>query len=304
MQEKYLVYGAHGFQGGAVVRALLAQGKRVRVLARTPAASPFARDERIELVSGDFDDVASLRRASAGVDGVYLMMPLSFDHPRVTQWGKNAIDAAADSSAQLLVYNTSGLVPDVPVGLPSLDTKHALERYLHDSRIPSISLRGTLYLGNLGAPWSGPRIVHHGVIAYPVPKDLRICWLSWEEAAAYAVAALARPDLAARKRVLQLGGAEAIVATRLTSAIADTLKKPMRYVELAPSELEAGMTPVLGARASAELAEFYRWVSEPRERSPLDVDTAAARAELPVPQSSVEAWAKNFPWSMVAGVEQ
>ena len=56
-----LVTGASGFVGGAVVRALLAQGYRVRVLLRRPAA--VAPRSGVEVAAGDVTDRASLERA-------------------------------------------------------------------------------------------------------------------------------------------------------------------------------------------------------------------------------------------------
>jgi NAD(P)H dehydrogenase (quinone) len=301
MLEKFLVYGSNGAQGGAMVRALLAQDKRVRVLARDTAQSAFRRDRRVEVVAGDLDDPKSLRDASEGVSGIYLMMPLSFDHPRVSSWGRNAIDAASQSSASLLVFNASGLVPDAPVGIPALDQKLELLRYLRDARIPNITLSGTLYMGNLGAPWSASSIVHQGVLAYPLPEALRVSWLSWEEAAAYAVAAFTRPDLGARKAVLQLGGAEALTGGQLARSLSRALDKPIRYFQLPLPQLEASLSQMFGARAGAELAEYYGWLSQPRERSLLDVDITTARTELPVPQRRFDEWSRDFPWTMLAG---
>lgn len=301
MLEKFLVYGANGAQGGAVVRALLSRDKRVRVLARDPSRSAFAGDRRVEVVAGDLDDAASLRRASSGMSGVYLMMPLCFDHPRVGRWARSAIAAASDSSASLLVFNAGGLVPETPSGLPAFDQKREIEGFLRDARIPSISLRGTIYMGNLGAPWSAPAIVHQGVLAYPLPAEQRVSWLSWEEAAAYAVAAFERPDLAARRAVLQLGGAEALTGTQIAEAISRALRKPVQYQQLALPHLEAGLNQAFGAPAGTELAAYYAWLAQPRERSPLDVDISAARAELPIVQRRFSDWALEFPWTLLAG---
>jgi len=301
MLEKYLVYGANGAQGGAMVRALLARDKRVRVLARDPSRCAFVGDRRVEIMAGDLDDAASLRRASSGVSGVYLMMPLCFDHARVNRWAQSAIDAASDSSASLLVFNASGLVPDTAVGLPALDQKREIEGYLRNARIPSISLRGTLYMGNLGAPWSAPAIVHRGVLAYPLPEAQRVSWLSWEEAAAYALAAFGRPDLAARRAVLQLGGAEALTGTQIAESVSRALKRPVRYQQLPLEHLEAGLNQHFGAPAGTELAAFYGWLAEPRERSPLDVDISVARAELPIVPRRFTDWAAEFPWTLLAG---
>jgi dihydroflavonol-4-reductase len=66
-----LVTGGSGFVGGHVVRALLARGRSVRCLARP--GSPLGNLEglRVEVVSGDLRDPASLARAAAGVDALY-----------------------------------------------------------------------------------------------------------------------------------------------------------------------------------------------------------------------------------------
>jgi len=301
MSENYLVYGANGGQGGAVVRALLARDKRVRVLARDPERSVFRGDARVEIVPGDLDDSDSLRRASAGVTGVYLMMPLSFDYERTSRWGRNAIDAASASQASLLVFNTSGLQLDDAVGLASFDQKLELRRYLEQASIPSITLNGTLYMDNLTAPWSAPGIVHQGVVAYPLPAEMRVSWISWEEAAAYAVAALERPDLAARKTALQLGGVEALTGTQLAAILARVLRKSIRYVDLPLAQLELGLNQAFGPPAGTELAANYAWLARPRERSPLDVDLTRARAELPVPQRRFEDWARDVPWTVLSG---
>lgn len=62
-----LVTGASGFIGRQVVRQLLEQGERVRVLVRRPEAFAGEARPRVEVVRGDILDRASLRRALDGV---------------------------------------------------------------------------------------------------------------------------------------------------------------------------------------------------------------------------------------------
>src|SRR5580698_4671005 len=67
-----LITGATGNQGGAVARALQGTGFRLRGLTRKPdseRAAALAR-QGIEIVKGDLDDEATLRRALAGAWGV------------------------------------------------------------------------------------------------------------------------------------------------------------------------------------------------------------------------------------------
>ena len=73
-QQTILVTGATGNQGGAIARHLLERGKfKVRVLVRDqnkPAAQAL-KQAGAELVTGDFDDRASLDVALEGVYGVF-----------------------------------------------------------------------------------------------------------------------------------------------------------------------------------------------------------------------------------------
>jgi dihydroflavonol-4-reductase len=66
-----LVTGATGTVGHAIVRALLARGRRVRALVRDLARARTMVPAAAELVAGDVTDAASVRRAVAGCAVVY-----------------------------------------------------------------------------------------------------------------------------------------------------------------------------------------------------------------------------------------
>jgi nucleoside-diphosphate-sugar epimerase len=66
-----LLTGATGFVGGALARALIAAGHRVRAIVRTPEKARDLAARGVELHQGDVTDKASMRRPMSGVDGVY-----------------------------------------------------------------------------------------------------------------------------------------------------------------------------------------------------------------------------------------
>lgn len=66
-----LVTGATGFVGAAVARALLAQGRRVRVLAREGSDRRNIEGLDVEVATGDLLDPASFPGALAGCDALY-----------------------------------------------------------------------------------------------------------------------------------------------------------------------------------------------------------------------------------------
>lgn len=71
----FLVMGITGKVGGATATHLLAQGKKVRALVRDRTKAASWIDQGVELVEGDWNDTASIKRALRGVDGVFVMLP-------------------------------------------------------------------------------------------------------------------------------------------------------------------------------------------------------------------------------------
>jgi uncharacterized protein YbjT (DUF2867 family) len=68
-----LVTGATGKQGGSLIASLPAGDFELRALTRKPsgpAAQALARQE-VSIIEGDLDDAGSLRKALAGVWGVF-----------------------------------------------------------------------------------------------------------------------------------------------------------------------------------------------------------------------------------------
>ena len=71
--QPILVTGATGQQGGAVARALLGKGQRVRVMTRHPEKATSLAKAGAEIVQGDLTDHASLQTVLRGVHGVFAM---------------------------------------------------------------------------------------------------------------------------------------------------------------------------------------------------------------------------------------
>src|SRR6201990_1972899 len=73
MSRTILITGITGHQGGAVAQALQGSGFNLRGLTRKPDSERAAAMTRqsVEVVRGDLDDEATLRRASAGAWGVF-----------------------------------------------------------------------------------------------------------------------------------------------------------------------------------------------------------------------------------------
>ena len=293
-KKTLLVCGSTGAQGSAVVRAALSSGLAVRVLLRHGTPNPFG--DAVEVARGDYDDESSLLSAVSGAGAVYLVLPTAGEYAKRHHWACNVIDASVQAGAGMLVFNTSSVGADAATGVAEIDSKMEVERHLQDAEIPSVILRTTMYMGNLKGPWIASSIVHKGVLAMPLPADQPVSWISWEEAAGYAVAAVHAPGLAMRKPILQTGGNRALSGAEVADIIGGVLGKPIRYVQLPVPEFEAGLSAAFGAEAANNIARFYDWVMDPLNANPLEVDLHPLRAVLPAPQVDFVAWAKQVPW--------
>ena len=118
-----LVTGATGFVGSAVARALIARGRRVRVLARPNSDRRNLAGLAVEIAEGAMEDPRSLARAVAGCRYLYhvaadyrIWVPDPAPMFRANVDGtRDLLTAALDAGVERVVYTSSvatlGLVP-------------------------------------------------------------------------------------------------------------------------------------------------------------------------------------------------
>ena len=133
MSKRYLVTGGAGFIGSNLVDALVGRGDRVRVLddfSTGRRENLTARD--VEVVEGDLRDAVVVRRAVAGVHGVFHQaalrsVPRSVDDPlssnQVNVTGTLVLLLACrDAGVQRVVYASSSSVYGDDPALPKVET--------------------------------------------------------------------------------------------------------------------------------------------------------------------------------------
>src|SRR3989454_7944913 len=117
-----LVTGGTGFVGANVVRELLAQRRRVRVLARPRGDRRALAGLDVEICEGDLLDPASVQRAVKGVDVVFhvaadyrLWAPDSEELHRINVGGTRAVLEAPGAAGLGRVGHTP---PGRALGIP------------------------------------------------------------------------------------------------------------------------------------------------------------------------------------------
>jgi uncharacterized protein YbjT (DUF2867 family) len=250
-----LVTGGTGSQGGATITHLLAAKKvRVRVLTRN-LESPKAKSLTalgVELVKGDFEDVASLRTALAGVSAAF----------SVQQWtekggpaaeelnGKRFADAVKASGSPHLVYSSAEGV-ERKSGLGHYESKWAIEQHIRDLKLPATILRPVGFMDTFGVP-AMQRGMFLGMFRANFGVSHRIQFVATYDIGWFAARALEDPERYAG-RVIPLAGDELSVGDIIRTLKTVTGHKP--WVAPIPAFVAEMMMP-------KEFADMFRWIRE------------------------------------------
>lgn len=295
-QPPIAVFGATGAQGAPVAHTLLAAGRSVRALTREPEKASELADAGAEVVRADLADPVTIARALDGVAGAFVQIPFAVAPPTHAAYVRAVLDGLRAAGSPLSVFTLSGPVPPEETGAAAFDTRLAAENAIRESGLPIIAFTPGGYLGNFLGPWCAPAVVHEGQIPYPLPADHRQPWVSVEDQAALALAALDQPDLAGRTFAVgrDLSGEE------IASGIGEALGREVAWVPLDPGAFGAALVPVMGAEAAEMLADDYRLMAGRPSAAGLRADLDAAPRELGVSLTSVAEWARTQDWKGAA----
>jgi uncharacterized protein YbjT (DUF2867 family) len=152
-----LITGVTGHQGGAVAQALQDKGFHLRGLTRKPESAQAAALARhgVDIVKGDLDDEATLRRALAGAWGVFgVQNAQEAGVEREEAQGKRLATLAREAGVEHYVYTSVGSAHK-RTGVPHFDSKSRIEETVRALGFPShVILRPVFFMENLLAPFS------------------------------------------------------------------------------------------------------------------------------------------------------
>jgi uncharacterized protein YbjT (DUF2867 family) len=231
----YLVTGARGIVGRAVIDQLLTAGKPVRAASSDPTQTTVP--DGVELVGLDMTDPTSVTAALDGVDRVFLYAA----HEGIA----NFISAAQEDEVAhvALLSSIAAVSDDNPIGSRHL----AVERPLRESGLPLTVLRPGAFAAN--ARWWESSIRSERIVRLPFP-EVQLNPIHEADIAAAAVTALTRPGHAGQTYTLT--GPESLSQRTMVDTIAAALGEPIALVELTYEQAaEFVFKPVLDAWAEA-----------------------------------------------------
>lgn len=229
-----VIMGAGGATGGATLRSLAALGAPSRALSRDPARLAAALDEhtlaRTVTLAADAATPESLRAAFRGAHQLFLTMA---NGPHQVRYELNTIEAAvACGVGHIVKVSAPAAEPDSPVAVSR--GHHLVEERLRSSGITTTVLRPYAFMQKLLllAPGIAAAGVVHGALG-----QARCNYVDVRDIGDAAAAVLTRPELTGG--TYPLTGGRAYSHPELATLLGELLGRPIRYLDLSPSELHA-----------------------------------------------------------------
>ncbi len=182
-----LITGATGQQGGAVARQLLSAGHTVKAMTRNPDSDKAKALAALgaEVVPGDLNDAASLKRAFDGAWGVFAVQNTwEAGVEGEEEQGKRTAEVAREQGVQHFVYTSVGSA-ERQTGIPHFDNKWRIEETVRGLDFPSYTiLRPVFFMENWVSPWFKPAI-DEGTLAIGIKPDTRLQMISVDDIGKY-----------------------------------------------------------------------------------------------------------------------
>ncbi|KAK4506322.1 hypothetical protein PRZ48_000052 [Zasmidium cellare] len=269
----FVVFGATGQQGGAVVKLLTSdpvfrKEYIVRAVVRDPTKESAVALQELpgcEIVQADLDDKASLYPALKDAHTAFLVTNSIFDerlYEREYAQGKNAADVAVEVGLEYLIFSTLSSVRKISsdrfTKVWHFDVKHDIEQYIRSLPFASAFIAMGCFMQNLTNALK-PRPVGDGTfeIATSMSPDTRLPMIDATDVAVF-VAAILRDPEALQGRNLH-AAAELRRVEELAEIVSSVSGRITWYRQLPETDFRAvleGMNPFF-AEDSTEMLGYY-----------------------------------------------
>ncbi len=230
----HAITGITGKVGGAVARALLSAGQRVRAVVRDANKGRLWSELGCEVAIAEMEDAQALTRAFTDVTGVFVLPPSNFDPEPGFPEAKAVISAVrrallATRPAKVVFLSTIG----AQAKQSNLLTQRTLmEEALSTLPLPIAFLRPAWFMENLS--WDIAQARDQGVISsFLQPLDKPMPMVATADVGRVAAELMLQGWTG--KRVVELEGPEAVSQHGIAAELSKALHRPVR-AEAVPRE--------------------------------------------------------------------
>jgi NAD(P)H dehydrogenase (quinone) len=223
----YAITGVTGQVGGAVARTLMEAGCPVRAVVRDARKGASWTERGCALALADINDAAALTAAFAGVEGVFVLLPSSFDPTPGFPETRAIVTAlrtalVAARPGRVVCLSTIGAQAERPNLLSQLGI---MEAELGALPLPVTLLRPAWYMEN--AAWDIAPARQSGVVpSFLQPLDKKFPMIATADVGRVA-AELVQQTWSGR-RIVELEGPRRVSPNEIAAALAAILERPVR----------------------------------------------------------------------------
>jgi len=289
---KILVFGATGSQQFHVIRE--AKSKGAIVYAVSSSEKNFAKLEESGAIPvlGDMSNAERMKEITKKIDAIALLIPASLANPADGfQFAKNVIDAAKENGVKLIVWNTSGYLAPVRIGIPMEDVKLDVRDYFKQSGVPFVIIEPPIYAENLLAPYTTDYVKKERKVAYPTPEDMPIGWIASRDVSAFVVEALYKPELSGQS--IMISGLDNLKGNQLAEKFSIAMNEKIAFYALPPKECGDILSNFMEESAARGVQAYYEMLaSQSVYPSRFNSKMKEVLEKLPVKMTPIEEWIK------------
>ena len=227
----FLITGAAGKTGQAVIRSLKRRKQPVRAMVRDKTQSDRVLEAgAAEVIQGDMRSAEDMDRAMKNIGAVYHLAPNVSPHE--LEMGSLAMEAAAAQGVGIFVYH-SVLHPQTEA-MPHHWRKLRVEERLLESGLEFVILQPAAYMQNILGQWKS--VAENGVFSVPYALSATISMVDLNDVAEAAAEALIRPTLI--NGTYELAGPEALDQHQVAAHMANALGRPVEALRIATEDWE------------------------------------------------------------------
>ncbi|MDK2744570.1 MAG: NmrA family NAD(P)-binding protein [Nitrospira sp. BO4] len=274
-----LVTGATGQQGGAVARALIAKGQKLRVMTRHPEKAAALAKAGAEIVQGDLTNQAVLQMALRGVNGVFAMStPFEAGMDAEVRQGIMLADAAKQAGITHYVYTSVGSAHR-QTGIPHFESKWKVEQHIQKIGLPATILRPVWFMENF-TTFAKPSA--DGVISVPMKPARKLAMVALKDIGAFSAAAFMRPkDFIGQ--AIDLAGDE-LTIPEVAALLTKAMGRPISFQEFPSDRAESAL--------GHDFAVMFRWFNEVGYA----INIQKLKQQYGIPLTTFAEWVKTIEW--------
>jgi uncharacterized protein YbjT (DUF2867 family) len=269
-----LVLGGTGLLGAPVARRLQADGFEVRLLARDPEKARAMFDASFEVVAGDVTDVAGLKTALTGCDGVHI----SIDGPAELSAARNVAALAPDLGVKRITYISGATAMEENRWFPMTARKLAAEEAMRACGLPFTIFCPSWPMEML------PRYARGGQPLMIGDRPLPVHWFAADDMARMIATAYQREEAANKKLIIY--GPELITRVEALERYCRAFHPEVESVPMMPVEAARATAASSGNQMLSYFAELMAYLEKVGETA----DATEANQLLGAPTTTLDTW--------------